>query len=379
MADTYFNASSKISSARKFAPWQSIADDSITGDTVFQVAADRWLSLLGPTEAVGDMPIARRTIGRRIRKNTTRSYSQYIVNLKLFFGGMLLKDIRLDHIRAYEDARLIGAEPFIRKIRPNKNVEVGPCPANARRINYEVQLLKRILRVAKLWGAEECQLHTSLTVDETEVSRALSRSDQQLWLKVAASHPRWEVVYWYSTLAFATCMGTNEIRALRIGDVNLDSGIINIPWAGSKNVYRHRSVSIGNASDETYQAIAWLLERAQSLGSRDREHYVFPFRENPFPFDPTRPMSISGIRKQWDEVRLASGLNWFRPYDLRHTAITRLAEENIPIATIMDMAGHISAKMTEALHAHLGRPQGRGNQAGAPEHLGRREALRSKL
>jgi integrase len=39
------------------------------------------------------------------------------------------------------------------------------------------------------------------------------------------------------------------------------------------------------------------------------------------------------------------GLNWLRPYDLRHTAITRMAEAGVPIHVIMSFAGHMSAKM----------------------------------
>jgi hypothetical protein len=58
-------------------------------------------------------------------------------------------------------------------------------------------------------------------------------------------------------------------------------------------------------------------------------------------------MTESGIKKLWEEVRLASGLREFRPYDTRHTAITRPAEGGVPISTIMKRAGHVSAKMTD--------------------------------
>ena len=38
---------------------------------------------------------------------------------------------------------------------------------------------------------------------------------------------------------------------------------------------------------------------------------------------------------------------WLRVHDLRHTAITRMAEAGVPIATIMSCAGHVSRKMTD--------------------------------
>ncbi len=64
-------------------------------------------------------------------------------------------------------------------------------------------------------------------------------------------------------------------------------------------------------------------------------------------YDPTQPMTTRAIRKPWAEVRKASGLEWFRPHDCRHTAITRWAEAGVPIPTIMSIAGHISRRMSE--------------------------------
>jgi hypothetical protein len=58
-------------------------------------------------------------------------------------------------------------------------------------------------------------------------------------------------------------------------------------------------------------------------------------------------MTVSGLKRKWEEVRLASNLKWFRLYDTRHTGITRLAEQGIPIQVIMSRAGHISPRMSQ--------------------------------
>ena len=71
-----------------------------------------------------------------------------------------------------------------------------------------------------------------------------------------------------------------------------------------------------------------------------------PLAVPPHPFDPSKPMSVSGIKMQWNEVRTAANLKWFRPYDTRHTAITRWAENGVQISDIMVMAGHINPRMT---------------------------------
>ena len=56
-------------------------------------------------------------------------------------------------------------------------------------------------------------------------------------------------------------------------------------------------------------------------------------------------MSSSGMKKGWEIVRRAAGLPWLRIHDLRHTAITRMAEAGVPIPVIMGVAGHMSVQM----------------------------------
>lgn len=70
-------------------------------------------------------------------------------------------------------------------------------------------------------------------------------------------------------------------------------------------------------------------------------------------FDSCRPMSETGMKKPWEEAREAAGLKWFRPNDLRHTAITRMAEAGTPMAIIESMAGHMGLKM-QRHYTHVG-------------------------
>src|SRR3954471_17616515 len=64
--------------------------------------------------------------GRFIKENTEKSYRAYIDSLNLFFANLRLEKIHLGHLRQYQEARLTGAPPFIRKRRPNKNVNAAP-------------------------------------------------------------------------------------------------------------------------------------------------------------------------------------------------------------------------------------------------------------
>ena len=111
----------------------------------------------------------------------------------------------------------------------------------------------------------------------------------------------------------------------------------------AKNRYRARTIELVGA--DVLWALECLISRARELGSVDPQHYLFPWRVSVGKYDPEKGMSESGIKKLWNEVREASKLRWFRQYDCRHTAITRLAESGVPTDVIMAMAGHVSEKM----------------------------------
>jgi hypothetical protein len=66
--------------------------------------------------------------------------------------------------------------------------------------------------------------------------------------------------------------------------------------------------------------------------------------------DPTRPMST--WRTAWRKLTEAAGLPGLRFHDLRHHAITELAESSASDQTIMSIAGHVSSKML-AHYSHV--------------------------
>jgi integrase len=122
-------------------------------------------------------------------------------------------------------------------------------------------------------------------------------------------------------------------------------------------------------------ALARLLDRAEANGVHRSEHFVFPACENER-LDPTRPQKTwrTAWRKLVREAARTAGRNtaklaiergsgiivalreWrsaaapflgFRFHDLRHQAITELAEAGPADATLMAVAGHIDREMME--------------------------------
>lgn len=310
----------------------------ISPSLTFRTAAALWIDSRSFRATPGAIS------ARYIRDTTERSYRQYITSLNLFFGDLPLEKIHAGHFIEYQHARVNGFPPFIRKIRPNKNVDPGPCPASPRKANYELSLLKNILKRAKLSVEEINEEYEEFRVDEPEIGPALTQEERRRWLDVSSLKPEWNVVHWYSQGAFETSMGTNEMRSLRLGDVNLYHQTVSVPPKGAKNRYRARTIPL--VSGESRWAFEQLILRAKDLGASSPLHYLFPFRDMPFPFDPTRPMSSSGLRKAWDEVRHASKLLKFTPYHTRHTALTHWAEGGMRIEEMMALAGHMTERQT---------------------------------
>ena len=74
------------------------------------------------------------------------------------------------------------------------------------------------------------------------------------------------------------------------------------------------------------------------------EHFVFCACER-HQYDPTRP--IKSWRSAWRSLTKKAGLKGLRFHDLRHSAITALAEGSHGDQVIMSIAGHVSRKMLE--------------------------------
>ena len=78
--------------------------------------------------------------------------------------------------------------------------------------------------------------------------------------------------------------------------------------------------------------------------------YIFPHAEGNSKPNPTRPMS--SWRTAWRSLTRKAGLAGLRFHDLRHHAITELAESSTSEQTIMSIAGHVSARML-AHYSHV--------------------------
>ena len=109
----------------------------------------------------------------------------------------------------------------------------------------------------------------------------------------------------------------------------------------SKNETSHRVIPL-NAS--ALQAIRRMVERADLLGHREPDHYLWPACQWG-QYDPTQP--VVKWDTAWRALRDAAGLPRFRFHDLRHTVITELAELGVADHVLESISGHLSRRMLE--------------------------------
>jgi integrase len=149
-----------------------------------------------------------------------------------------------------------------------------------------------------------------------------------------------------------------EIKALRWRDINLLDETLTIPK--SKTEAGERVMPL---TADAYEVLVKLRARAEMFGNVEPSHFVFAafkpvgrfhgkkmlgLRQSSF--DPTRP--IGSWKKAWRKLRDKAGLSGLRFHDLRHHAVTELAESGASEQTILAIAGHVSRRMLER-YSHI--------------------------
>ena len=282
-----------------------------------------------------------------VGNRTLKDYHQKAKTLKKFFGAMPLDTIHVWHLKEYQKARLT-ADGFTRAY----GERIVPSPASGNKINDELELLKKLMRMAMCWTPDLEMYYKPFRGNQPEVQRALSLEEQSRFLSTAAKHPRWHPVWWYALVAIHLTFSSDEMRTLRIGDINMPFQLVTVNPHFGKNVNRRRTNSVEDGA--VLWALQNLIDRAADLCRSNPEYkpgsphyFLFPRRLVRYRYAPDLPMGETGLRKPFDEVCVASELEWFPFNGFRHTGATRLAERNVPRFILKKRMGQISEKVLD--------------------------------
>jgi len=282
-----------------------------------------------------------------VAERTQQFEKERLRPLERHFGENPLLRIKAEHISAYQRVRLAQG-------------------ISGRTINMEVGVLRRMLKRAKVWAAVDEDVK-AFPECAREVGKVLTVEQKQLLFETAAIRPDWMVAHCAAVLAVSTTCRGVELKHLRWSGVDLFNRVLNV--RRSKRESGHRDIPLNT---DAVAALARLWERAEAHNATNPEHYVFPACENER-IDPTRPQKSwrsawrslvkETARRAGDEAsklaeeagrdveearkRASEPFQGFRFHDLRHQAITELAEAGASDATLMALAGHMSRRMLE--------------------------------
>jgi integrase len=247
-----------------------------------------------------------------------------------------LKAITPAHIVAYQNTRL----------------EQGRA---AKTVNGELSTLRQLLKYAKLWYRFED--YKTIRNHKPPVGRALTADEQARLFDVAQSREEWLYAYTAGILGAFCGMRSVEIRHLQWKHVDLDACVLDIRH--SKTPAGWRSPTLNSVCRE---ALLALRAKARIIDIAQPDHFLFPSQAKG-KIDATRP--AKGWRSAWRTIRrkaarneqgeiIYPNLETVRFHDLRHTAVTVMAEKGLPDQTIMAQVGHISPDMMRT-YSHIRR------------------------
>lgn len=171
--------------------------------------------------------------------------------------------------------------------------------------------------------------------------RYLSKEEIRDFLKECkeiSKKPKHKNIFLMALLALSVAARQSTLLSIRISDIDLDNGFINLRNHKTEKWYNG---FIG--SDEIKQEILRLL------GDRDRNDYLFVnyTKERPY-----RYPRIMGDILDYTVNYKHRFVNWLSLKDLRNTSASHLAMQGVPISHISKVLNHSSIVMTER-YAHL--------------------------
>lgn len=287
---------------------------------LFKLAADEWLSSLSG--------LAEKSIA---------AYQQYVKTLKVEFGDRLICDL--------------GVDDIVRLQR--KRIAQGKSPRTA---NYEIHALRLILKHFNLWWPMADKVR--MLKGERRPGRALSRDEETKLIGEIRKGGSPALLPLF-VASIDSGLRASEIRALKRGDVTLIRGKDGI--VGEIVVRQSKTdAGTGRVIPLTRRAAAALAEWLARLPEAGPDSHLFPRHAVGFAkegrgvaiYDIDFGQPMQGWKTAWERVRDKAGVSC-RWHDLRHTLVSRLAEQpTVSEETIRALAGHVSRQMLSR-YAHI--------------------------
>ncbi len=273
-----------------------------------------------------------------LAERSRERYEQCTEHLKEEFGKGLVCDVDANDIAEYRRKRLAAG-------------------VSNRTVNYETGALRGILRQFGLWGPIADRVRA--LPERHDVGRAIQPGEETRLLS-AASQSRSSALLSLLVISLDTGMRLGETQALRRKDLALawKDGVIQ---RGEITVPKSKTAAgtgrVIPLSRRVCACLSMWLERFPEAGP---DSFLFPYHKVglagnarvPVLYDADLNRPMGSWRKAWRIACKAAGVR-YRPHDMRHTFISRLAENpNVSEQTIKALSGHVSRQMLER-YSHI--------------------------
>lgn len=298
---------------------------------LLSVAADEWLDMKKATLAPRSVVIEKANLAHLLPE----------------LGRKLICDLDARDIARYQQKRL--------------DEEASP-----KTVNLEVGTLRAILKRSGQWARLQPEVKMLATRDD--IGRAITTEEETALLQ-ACSQSRSRSLVPFVTLAIETGARYGTIRTLEWGSVDFENRCLK--WGKDKT-----AAGTGRIVPLSQRAVAALSFWATHFPERKPEHYVFPserygaagdkFCAKAYDVNPSKP--IGSIKEAWEAARLRAARILkgetgetdantetepkeaiaplaCRFHDLRHTAVSRMLNNGVPIAKVAKIVGWSTSTM----------------------------------
>lgn len=244
-------------------------------------------------------------------KNLVVKRHQIDARLKPYFKGQVVDALSEDLVGRYARCRVLE----------------GMSPAT---VNRDLATLSHILTTAvrrKRLTKLPCRVPK---LDEPQGRIVTFQDNQIAALRQAAATDPHPDLWLFVEFGLSTAMRHSEITAARFDQIDWSTRRLFIPDA--KAGMRHQPLTKG---------LLATLKREQE-GRDDQSGWIFPARHSR-----SKSAHTIKISKAFQRAVIAAGLDpkVFTPHVMRHTAITRLIEQGVPLATVQKISGHKTIQM----------------------------------
>lgn len=259
-------------------------------------------------------------------------------NVEKFIGEKrTVRSIDLQLLEEYQEERRKQISPTMKKA------------VTARTVNYELRLLRGVMRYAKCWKGEFAEGYKPLRQKRRRVGKVATKEQLMGIIATAKNNEYWQLAMYCAAVAAGTGCRSWEIKNLQLQDIRLAAGTILIREEIAKNRQEREPRLMALAE----WGLQELLYRARQLGASEPEHYLLPLnlrksrhwsKKTKQKWDVTQPMTT--WVKSWRKLMEKCKMRGFRFHDLRHTFRTQGAEAGVPLEVMMAQLGHMDREMS---------------------------------